>query len=76
MIPVPQEKPTGATDVLGTGAEADPQDSPQAPADPDTAPSKDERASCCLHGSAYAHAEALIDASDTDQRSGPANSGE
>ena len=40
--PASQEEPTGATDPVGTGAEADPQDPPQAPADPDAAPPKDD----------------------------------
>jgi hypothetical protein len=41
-IPASQEDPTPATDPVGTGVEADPQDSPQAPADPDAAPPKDD----------------------------------
>ena len=41
-IPASQEEPTGVADPVGTGAEADPQDAPQAPADPDAAPPKDD----------------------------------
>lgn len=41
-IPAPQEESTGVVDTVGTGTEADPKDSPQAPADPDTAPPKDD----------------------------------
>jgi hypothetical protein len=40
--PASQEGPTGVVDPVGAGAEADPQDSPQAPADSDPAPPKDD----------------------------------
>jgi hypothetical protein len=40
--PASQEEPTGVVDPVGAGAQADPQDTPQAPADPDPAPAKDD----------------------------------
>jgi hypothetical protein len=48
-IPAPQEESTGVVDTVGTGAEADPKDSPQAPTDSDAAPPKDDS-----HGTAPA----------------------
>jgi hypothetical protein len=41
-ILAPQEESTGVVDAVGTGAEADPKDPSQAPADPDAAPPKDD----------------------------------
>jgi hypothetical protein len=41
-IPASQAEPTGVVDPVGTGAEADPTDSPQAPAGTDAAPPKDD----------------------------------
>jgi hypothetical protein len=40
--PASEEDPTGVVDPVGAGAEADPQDPPQAPVDPDPAPPKDD----------------------------------
>jgi hypothetical protein len=61
-IPAPQEDPPPATDPVGTGVEAAPQDSPQAPADPDAAPPKDDATAPATPPKKPVHAHPFKDA--------------